>query len=157
MGMRTVLNLRGESRRSNYRFEQAACERLGLKLVNIRMKARDTVTRETLLELLEIFETIERPFVLHCKSGADRAGLASALYLMHIEGRSLQEARPMLSLRYAHVKRFQTGILDYILDCYERDTRDNPMTIREWIQTRYKRKTIAREFARLRGQVQPDG
>lgn len=157
MGIKSVLNLRGDSRRSNYRFEKAACEREGLNLVNIRLKARAPVSRETLLDLLEIFETIEKPFLVHCKSGADRAGLASALYLMHIEGKSLAEAREMLSLRFAHVKRFQTGVLDYILDCYERDTKTNPMSIRDWIETCYRRKKITSEFALLRGQPDPYG
>ena len=29
-----------------------------------------------------MFETIEYPAVMHCKSGADRAGIMAALYLI---------------------------------------------------------------------------
>ena len=35
---------------------------------------------------------------MHCKSGADRAGLASALWLLHVERRPVAEAMKQLSL-----------------------------------------------------------
>lgn len=153
MGFKTVLNLRGTKEHSPYYFERTACEDEGIELVSARMKARSMVGRRKLLHLLDTFETIDKPFVMHCKSGADRAGLASALYLMHIKGIHVSEARKQLGLRYAHVKAFQTGILDYMLDRYEADTAENPMPIRQWISTVYTRKSIIRGFDRQRGRI----
>lgn len=151
MGLDTILNLRGTKEHSPYYFERTACEAEGINLISARMKARSMVDRRKLLRLLDIFETIDKPFVMHCKSGADRAGLASALYLMHIKGVHVSEAKKQLSPRYVHVKAFQTGILDYMLDRYEADIAKNPMPIREWIETVYSPKLINSEFDALRG------
>ena len=88
---------------------------------------------------------------MHCKSGADRAGLASALYLMHVENKPVAEAKKQLSLRYLHLKNDSTGILDYMLDQYEQDITETPMPIREWFETRYDPKALTAGFQKLRG------
>ena len=136
-GVVSVLNLRGPHTRSHYYFEKKACDALGLRLVDISLSARNLVAPSVMLQLLDHFETIERPFVLHCKSGADRAGLASALYLIHIEGQSVAEARKQLSPRFLHFKFTSTGILDFLLDAYEKDSSDTGMNVRQWFETRY--------------------
>lgn len=58
---------------------------------------------------------IDGPFLMHCKSGSDRAGLASALYLLD-QGRPVAEARKMMSLRYLHLANSDAGILDVMLE-----------------------------------------
>ncbi len=146
MGIRTVLNLRGANNMSPYLFEEETCRELGLELVNFGFQARHLCSRQVVLGLLDLFETIERPFVMHCKSGADRAGLASALYLMHIHGVPVERAKRQLSIRFIHFRSFQTGILDHMLEAYERDNKVTPMPIREWIATRYDHVALTREF-----------
>ena len=150
MGIKTVLNLRGQTSRSPYLFEEVACRELGLKLINHKLSARKLVGKKELLSLLDTFETIEKPFVMHCKSGADRAGLAAALYLLHIEGASIKEAKKQLSFKYIHLSHTQTGILDQILKAYAADTRDAPMPIRKWIEKRYDKKRLQNDFAQRR-------
>ncbi len=150
MGIRSVLNLRGSFPSAPYLFEREACAAEGLTLVDIPLQARALSPPETLLQLLDIFETIERPFVMHCKSGADRAGLASALYLMHMENAPVEQARKQLGKRYIHFESFQTGILDHLLHAYERDTANEPMPIRQWIETRYDPAGLSAEFDRKR-------
>ena len=146
MGIKTILNLRGENGKSPYLFEREACTATGLTLVNRNMNARALVPAPMLLDLLEKFETIERPFVMHCKSGADRAGLASALYLLHMENLPVTEAKKQLSIRFLHLRSFRTGILDHFLDAYEHDQKTDPLPIRTWIETRYDRDTLTAEF-----------
>ncbi len=153
MGIKTVLSLRGDTSSSHYLFEKEACEKLGLTLHVATLFARKAPRRRNLLELLDMFETIERPFVMHCKSGADRAGLASALYLIHIEGQPVDVAAKQLSWRFYHLKNAPTGILDHMLDIYAEDTKLSPMPIREWIQTRYKARKLTASFERLRGRA----
>jgi len=150
MGIRTVLSLRADNASSPFLFEEEACRALGLRLETVPLQARKLVAREHLLRLLDLFETIETPFVMHCKSGSDRAGLASALYLLHIERKPLDEARKMLSWRYIHMKNSATGVLDHMLDAYEADTADAPMAIRDWIATRYDKDTLEAEFRKVR-------
>ena len=97
MGIRTILNLRGQDKFSFYLFERESCADLGITLIDHKIYARSLVPRAQYLALFDIFDRLEKPFLLHCKSGADRAGLASALWLMHKEGVSVQDARAMLS------------------------------------------------------------
>ena len=40
--------------------------------------------------------------MLYCEAGADRTGLASALFMAEVAGRSEKEAESQLSLRYGH-------------------------------------------------------
>ncbi len=150
-GIQTILNLRGASSNSPYLFEKEACDTLGLNMVNHSLTARSLVKPDDLLKLLDIFETIDRPFVMHCKSGADRAGLASALYLLHVQGAPISVAKKQLSFRFLHLKSFQTGILDHMLDAYEADIQSNPMPIKEWIETRYDQNNLIAEFNAERG------
>ena len=150
MGITTVLNLRGKTRLSPYLFEEEACRELGLKLVNHSFQARALCHRSVVLRLLDLFETIERPFLMHCKSGADRAGLASALYLMHVENVPVEIAKRQLGLKYIHLPTFKTGVLDHMLEAYERDNRTEPMPIRKWIETRYDPVALTEDYQRKR-------
>ncbi|ANB35020.1 protein tyrosine/serine phosphatase [Rhodovulum sulfidophilum] len=147
MGIRTVISLRGGNRpHSHWLLEEEACAALGLRLEAVPVRARHLVPRETLLALLDIFDTAERPMVMHCKSGSDRAGFAAALYLIHAEGTPVAQARKMLSWRFLHSRRSKAGVLDLVLDRYETDTADSPMTLRDWISTRYDPAAIETEF-----------
>lgn len=146
LGIRTILNLRGVDRYSFYLFEREAAERMGMAMIDIKIYARSLVPRERFLELFDIFDRIERPFVMHCKSGADRAGLAAALWLLHKEGRSVAEAQKQLHWRYAHLKGTRTGILDHLLQAYADDNAVSPIGIRDWFATRYDPEALTRGF-----------
>ena len=136
MGIRTVLNLRGAARHARYLFEEESCAALGLTLVSVGLSARKAPDRAQVLALFDLLRSVERPVLLHCKSGADRAGFASALYLLSI-GRPMSEARQQLSPRFLHFRHTKTGILDHILDLYDADRRDSGIGIEEWFATAY--------------------
>ena len=146
MGIRTILNLRGRDRYSFYLFEREATARLGIELIDFKTYARSLMPAEVMLDLLDIFDGIERPFVIHCKSGADRAGLASALWLLHVENRPVAEAQRQLHWRYAHLKWTRTGILDHMLQAYADDCVQAPTAIRDWLKTRYDPVALTRSF-----------
>ena len=146
MGIKTVLNLRGEGPTAHYFVEEESCRNLGLTLVNVRLDARQAAPRDGILEVIEAFRTIEKPFVMHCKSGADRAGFASAMYLMVIEGKPVEEAMKMLSLRYIHIKQSKTGILDFILEEYAARNAREPIGFEDWIATEYDAEEIQAKF-----------
>lgn len=147
MGIKTVLNLRGVAKQPHYLFEAESCERLGLELVTVHMSARNAPHRERLLDVITAFEDMERPFLMHCKSGADRTGLVAALYLMVQEGQPVAQARKQLSFRYLHIRKTATGILDHFLDVYEARNAQAPIAIEEWIRTEYDRDALTKSFA----------
>lgn len=150
MGFAAVLNLRGETPFAHYLFEREACEQVGLPLYDLRIWARKLPPREKLIELIEIFERIERPFVMHCKSGADRTGLAAALYLVLFEGRPLEEARRQLSWKYLHAKSDATGVLDHFFEEYAKAQAANGIGLREWIETEYDPVAVTESFRAAR-------
>lgn len=145
-GIRTVLNLRGANGSAAYLLEAQACEELGMTMIDHAMSARALHEKERYLDLLDHFEQIEKPFVMHCKSGADRAGLASALYMMHVEGRSPAEASQMLSFKYVHLKSTKTGILDHFMRVYSAAHAKSGISIRDWLKDEYDRDAVAAGF-----------
>ena len=155
MGIKTVLNLRGVAKQPHYLFEVESCERLGLTLVTVHMSARQAPKVTHLTKLMDAFETMERPFLMHCKSGADRTGLAAALYLMMEEGQSVADARQQLSFRYLHIRRTSTGILDHFLDVYEARNAQSPIDIKDWIRTEYDPEALSESFAAKQAALKP--
>ncbi len=117
-GVRTIVNLRGDRPSAALFLEEEACARLGLKLVNFRVFSREAPSAEMLKGLKTLFDTIEYPALFHCKSGADRVGLASAMYLFMKGGTPLDAALKQLSLRYGHIRAGKTGVIDAAFDAY---------------------------------------
>lgn len=145
-GIRTVINLRGPHPNGSYRLEAEACARHGMRFVDFRVRSRAAPTREDVRAARALFESVEYPVLLHCKSGADRAGLMSALYLIFREGKSVEEAKSALSLRYGHIRQADTGVLDYFFERYFEDTAEHPMPFMEWVETVYDPVEVKRTF-----------
>ncbi|MEJ8561181.1 dual specificity protein phosphatase family protein [Yoonia sp. GPGPB17] len=155
MGIKTVLNLRGVAKQPHYLFEVESCAQLGLTLVTVHMSARNAPKTDRLIQVIEAFDTMERPFLLHCKSGADRTGLVAALYLITQDGQTVAEARKQLSFRYLHIRRSATGILDHFLDVYEARNAESPIGIKDWIRTEYDPEALTASFAAKQAALKP--
>ncbi|WP_424940591.1 fused DSP-PTPase phosphatase/NAD kinase-like protein [Aliiroseovarius sp. S253] len=145
-GIKTVINLRGEDKYSYYLFEVEACRDYGMTLINHPLFARVLGTSEEYLELLDIMERAEKPFLIHCKSGADRTGIAAALYQLDQCGATPDEARAQLSLKYAHQRWSKAGILDAMIDTYADHYKDDPISIRDWLTHHYDADAITQAF-----------
>lgn len=145
-GIKTVINLRGEAKHSPFLFEQEACEKLGMTLHSVTMSARKLVPREDILDLIDLMRRAEKPFVMHCKSGSDRAGFASVIYLAVVERQPIAKARRQLHWKYLHLSNDDTGILDYVFDVYEADNAKSPISLEDWFRTRYDDKDLTRSW-----------
>ena len=117
-GIRTIINLRGDKPNGRYFLEEEACRKQGLEFVSLRIFSRDAPARETLHDVRRLFRTIQYPAMMHCKSGADRVGLMSVLYLFFEENLPLDQAMAQLSFKYGHIRQGKTGILDTALESY---------------------------------------
>jgi protein tyrosine/serine phosphatase len=117
-GVKTVVNLRGDKPSAALFLEEEACGELGLSLVNFRLYSREAPSTETLAGLKALFERIQYPALFHCKSGADRVGLAAAMYLFMKAGEPLDRALRQLSLRYGHIRAGKTGVIDAAFERY---------------------------------------
>lgn len=146
LGVRTIVNLRGERLCGSYWLEQAACRRYGVKLVNYQVRSRAAPSLDELRGARALFETVEYPILMHCKSGADRAGLMSVLYQHLRGGVPIEQAIKQLSLRYGHIRQADTGVLDAFFERYLADTKDRPMPFFEWVETVYDPDELKRSF-----------
>ncbi|WP_297692980.1 protein tyrosine phosphatase [Phenylobacterium sp.] len=134
-GIRTVINLRGDFHRSFYALERDACRQLDLELVNFPVGSREVPSRQRVLGAKRLFQTVQYPALMHCKSGADRAGMMSVLYLHFRKGETIREAMDQLHLRYLHVRHGKTGVLDYTFERYLAEGEPAGMSFLEWVRS----------------------
>lgn len=145
-GVRTVINLRGPHKAAAYRIEREACHANGVKMIDFEVRSRAAPSVEEIQRVRQLFATIDYPALMHCKSGADRAGLMSVLYLHFKRGLSIAEARKQLSLRYGHIRHARPGVLTHFFDRYLADTKDEPMEFMTWVETRYDANELQSSF-----------
>ena len=134
-GVKTIINLRGGFDASFYALERDACERLGLTLIDFTVTSREVPSRARVLGAKEMFDTIEYPALMHCKSGADRAGIMSVLYSHFRLGQPIRQAIDQLSFNYLHVKAGKTGVLDYVFERYLADAEPLGMSFTDWVES----------------------
>lgn len=101
--IRSVLNLRGAHPGQGwYDDEIAVAQELRVAHYDYGLSAYRFVTKRQIGEVLDIIRNAPKPLLVHCKSGADRAGLVSALYRFAEEGTSADQAGQQLSMIYGH-------------------------------------------------------
>lgn len=101
--IRSILNLRGaHPGQPWYDDEVTVSHKFGIAHYDYVLSARRLVTGARIIELLEIIRDAPKPLLIHCKAGADRTGLVSALYLFADERVSADQADRQLSMVYGH-------------------------------------------------------
>lgn len=146
LGIKSVINLRGTDPRAHYLFEKESCRILGLKLHNTKLWARTAANRENIVAVLDLMRSAERPFMFHCKSGADRAGFCAAMYQIVFDGASVEEAKKQLSIKFIHLKWSKTGVQGYILDVFQARQAKGEIDFETWLRTEYDHKAIQSGF-----------
>lgn len=103
-GIRTIINLRGPQENvAWYDEEVAASARLGIRHVDFSMSASRVLDGSEADRLVEIMKSAPKPILVHCKSGADRTGLVSAIYSHEIAGVDEEKAERQLSILFGHI------------------------------------------------------
>jgi protein tyrosine phosphatase (PTP) superfamily phosphohydrolase (DUF442 family) len=122
LGLKSVLNLRGEAASKDwFREESAAVQELGLASHHVRMSAVRLPRPGEVKALIDALERGPYPMIVHCNAGADRSGLASAIYLIVVEKKSVKEAvDAQLTWRYGHLPFGQAAPMDEFFSLYER-------------------------------------
>lgn len=101
-----------------YTAERAITEKLGLQLVNVDLSADKMPSRQRLQALVGALDAAPRPYLLHCRAGVERSGLAAAVALL-LDGESVEAARGQFSLRYGFHPWLSQSDLPRVLDRYE--------------------------------------
>lgn len=114
-GIRTVINLRGENPdRAWYTDELQVAKAASVRHISLPMSANREPDDVLVATLIDSLRTAELPVLIHCEAGADRSGLASALYKLTVQHKSPQEADGQLSFWYGHFPWLtsRTGAMD---------------------------------------------
>ncbi|MCQ8241902.1 protein tyrosine phosphatase [Rhizosaccharibacter radicis] len=144
LGLRTLVNLRGHRRCGSDALSREAAGRIGLAHVDMAFESRGAPHRDRILRFAGLYREIAFPMLMHCKSGADRAGLASGLVLM-FEGGNSQDALDQLSPRFGHFRRSRTGILDAFFLRYRADA-EGRLPLLDWVRDEYDEAALKRDF-----------
>lgn len=140
----SVLNLRAGSPADPFYAEEVRVTRaLGVDFYDFPMSATRRPTRRELLVLLDLFGRCRYPLLIHCKSGSDRTGLASALYRMAVQGVAPQDAVREFRLAYGHFPIGPTARLHEPLREYQawleaRHIPHTPKRLRQWVEYDYR-------------------
>ena len=149
-GVKTVLNFRGKTNQGAYYLEKEACKRNGITLIDFRLFATQLPPKDSLLDLEGVFKSIENPFLMHCKSGSDRAGLGAALYFLYILNAPIEIAQKQLSIKYLHLGGWTAGILDYMLMRFRLASGKPGMTFKNWVIHEYDSAQLTEGFKTFR-------
>jgi uncharacterized protein (TIGR01244 family) len=102
-GIRTIINLRGNNTgRPWYDDEMKVSAAAGVQHVDFPLSSGRELTDDQVTQLTGLLKDSARPVLIHCEAGADRSGLASALYKLLVAKRPPEEAAAQLSFRYGH-------------------------------------------------------
>lgn len=146
-GIRTVINLRGHRPAcGSDMLGRAEAALLGVTHIDAPFESRGAPHKDRILRLAEIFGRMEEPALIHCKSGADRTGLAAGLWLL-LQGRPVEDALAQLALRHGHVAAARTGILDAFFlryGAYLRERNEKPFL--DWVREDYDEAALRATF-----------
>lgn len=141
--IRTVLNLRGSAPWDDwYKQECRATFAAGVSQEDVTLSAHTLPFPSELKRVIEVLDRSEYPILIHCKQGADRTGLVSAMVLLLYTDATLPEARRQLLPRYGHWEVVRTANMERFFDLYEqRLTADadthSPERFRRWVLSEY--------------------
>ena len=106
-GIRTIVNLRGAHPGTDwYDAEAALAASDGIRYVPISISARSEPPMETMLRIADVMRHAPRPILVHCRAGADRTGLAAAIFQIVAAEGSAAAAGDQLSVAYGHFPWF---------------------------------------------------
>ena len=132
----TLINLRGATQSGSYALSKDGAQRLGLDFHDMSLESRGAPQKDRIVRLFGIFAGMRGPGLIHCKSGADRAGLAAGLFVL-FEGGTAEAALRQLSLRFGHIKQARTGILDAFFLRYQREGEAVGNKFLDWVRDDY--------------------
>ncbi len=142
--LRTVINLRGARRCGSDALSRDAARQLGLDHIDMAFESRGAPHRERILRFHAIYRSMAAPALMHCKSGADRAGLAAGLVIL-FEGGTSRDALRQLSWRFGHFRRSPTGVLDAFFLHYA-SVAEGRRPFLDWVREEYDEHALRASF-----------
>lgn len=144
LGLRTLVNLRGHRQCGSDALSRRASGRLGLDHIDMAFESRGAPHRDRILRFAGLYRSMRFPMLMHCKSGADRTGLASGLVIL-FEGGTSKQALRQLHWRFGHFNRSRTGILDAFFLRYAAEA-EGRVPFLDWVRDDYDEQRLRDDF-----------
>lgn len=101
--IKSVINLRGDNPGDAWYDEELKVTKAqGAQHFDVGIGATSEPEPKVMHRLIELLRNAPRPVLVHCYSGADRSGLAAALYEYLVKGESADTSAEQLSFWYGH-------------------------------------------------------
>lgn len=102
-GIKTLIDLRDEDRGATFDEERKTAHALGIKVLEFPLSSKATLSPTAIDELRKVMTQAEKPVLIHCEHGANRTGLASAVYVFAVAEQSDFSAQLQLSPLFGHI------------------------------------------------------
>ena len=139
-----ILTLRRPSDAGYFILEKEEAKKNGIQLMDIPIRAKVLPDKETIKHILNLFDNLTYPILIHCKSGADRTGFVAALYLFY-KYNDINKAKLQLSYKFFHNKYTETGIIDAFFDEIEKIGLQNNQ-LYDWVENSYNKDFILQRY-----------
>jgi protein tyrosine/serine phosphatase len=115
-GIKTVISLRGSPEKSYWvEPQKQVLENLSVQFIPVRWQLDYFPEAEELKKYLQALKTGPYPILVHCRTGADRTGEATALYAIDFMKMPKEEAmEKYLSFRNWHIEFFHPAKKEFI-------------------------------------------
>ena len=125
--IKSILNLRKVRKAKNkswYLDEVSISKELGAVRYDYPIGDREEASMEEMEKIVQIIKDAPKPLLIHCKAGADRTSLASALYLHALKHED--DAEREISIVYGHFPWLgsKTVAMDRSFKKYTREKRN---------------------------------
>jgi len=98
--IKSILDLRGATDSQSYKDEINFCKEHNITHYTYSIGTSHIQTMKIMNTIVRIIKNSPKPILIHCKSGADRTSLATALYLYNINKDKI--ALKAFSIKYLH-------------------------------------------------------
>lgn len=128
-GIKTIINLRGTNENQKWwQAEKALATRYNVLHIDINLSADKYPTLKELTKLIETFKIAPQPILVHCRAGADRTGLAAALWVIEKMNGNKHLALKQLSTSFGHLKTIHPKMSKFIdMWCWKKAIKENPL------------------------------
>lgn len=114
-GIKTVISLRGDPPALfGEERERETLERLGVYFHSFALEMNYFPSKKDLNVILGLYASAPKPILIHCRSGADRTGMMTALYAIDQMHESKEQAMEQLTPKYLHIKAIHPAMSEFV-------------------------------------------
>ena len=129
LGVSQIISFRNPGRVSYQLFEEKWTKELGLDFYSFGLSASQISNPDIYLQIIDLIDKNPKKTLIHCKSGADRSGLVSALYILSKPNRNFISAERMLHWKFGHFglgkKSINRKFLNLLINLLQKKTEKN--------------------------------